>query len=93
MFDTLDDLNDAVLAQVEWLNREKTPFRGADQHTRWAEFVEYEQACLQPLPEIRYEPVTWTWATVRPDCHFQVDKRRPTRGSENESRSAWVSTV
>lgn len=76
VFDTLDDLNDAVLAQVEWLNREKTPYRGADQHTRWAEFVECEQACLQPLPEIRYEPVTWKWATVRPDCHFQVDKRR-----------------
>lgn len=75
-YDTLEDLNDAVTEQVEWLNHVKTPYRGISGHTRYQEFVEYEQEFLRPLPQVAWEPVTWRFAVVHPDCHFQVDKHR-----------------
>ena len=33
-FDTLEDLNDAVEAQVNWLNHEKTPYRGINERVK-----------------------------------------------------------
>lgn len=75
-FDALEDLNDAVEAQVNWLNHEKTPYRGINGITRYQEFVDYEQQFLKPLPDVAFEPMEWRWITPRPDCHIQVDKRR-----------------
>lgn len=76
VFDTLEDLNDAVAAQVTWLNHDKTPYRGINGNTRFQEFVDYEQQFLKPLPNVEFEPMQWRWVTPRPDCHIQVDKRR-----------------
>ncbi|SES36066.1 hypothetical protein CCYS_13610 [Corynebacterium cystitidis DSM 20524] len=75
VFDTLDDLNAAVAEQVDWINHHKTPYRGVDGLTRYQEFCDYEQQALKPLPAFAYESVQWRWATPRPNCHFQVDKR------------------
>lgn len=75
VFDTLDDLNAAVLAQVDWINRDKLPYRGSSMRTRHQEFIDYERDALAPLPSIAYEPVDWRWSIPRPNCHIQVDKR------------------
>jgi transposase len=71
VFASLDDLNDAVAAQVEEINDRK-PFRGERQSRRdW--FDAYERDGLIALPERRWEPVTWRKAKVHRDWHIQLD--------------------
>jgi transposase len=71
VFASLDDLNDAVAAQVEQINDRK-PFRGEHQSRReW--FEAYEREELIALPERRWEPVTWRKAKVHRDWHIQLD--------------------
>ncbi|WP_257161705.1 Mu transposase domain-containing protein [Corynebacterium cystitidis] len=76
VFDCLDDLNDEIYQQVEWINKHKTPYRGFDGHTRFAEFEEYEKHALKALPDMAWEYREWKVCSVRPDCHFQIDRRR-----------------
>lgn len=71
VFASLDDLNDAVAAQVETIN-DKTPFRGEARSRRhW--FTEHEQGELIALPPRRWEPVVWRKAKVHRDWHIQLD--------------------
>ena len=71
LFTSLDELNDAVAAQVEVINT-KTPFRGEPRSRRhW--FVEHERAELMGLPAQRWEPVAWRKAKVHRDWHIQID--------------------
>jgi transposase len=71
VFASLDDLNDAVAAQVEEINDRK-PFRGERQSRRdW--FDAYERDGLIALPERRWEPVAWRKAKVHRDWHIQLD--------------------
>jgi transposase len=71
VFASLDNLNDAVAAQVEEINDRK-PFRGERQSRRdW--FEAYERDGLIALPERRWEPVTWRKSKVHRDWHIQLD--------------------
>lgn len=71
LFTSLDELNDAVTAQIEAINT-KTPFRGEPRSRRdW--FEEHERAELMKLPTQRWEPVTWRKAKVHRDWHIQID--------------------
>lgn len=71
LFASLDDLNDAVAAQVEAINDRK-PFRGQARSRRdW--FEEHEHEELIALPEQRWEPVIWRKAKVHRDWHIQLD--------------------
>lgn len=71
VFVDLDDLNEAVEEQVEWINN-RTPFRN-EERSRWEWFTETEHAELLTLPEQRWEPVTWRRAKVHRDWHIQLD--------------------
>lgn len=71
VFASLDDLNDAVAAQVEVIN-DRTPFRG-ERRSRRDWFEEYEREELIALPEQRWEPVIWRKAKVHRDWHIQLD--------------------
>lgn len=71
VFACLDDLNDAVAAQVEAIN-DRTPFRGEPRSRRdW--FDAHERDELMALPAQRWEPVTWRKAKVHRDWHIQLD--------------------
>ncbi|MBK9435540.1 MAG: IS21 family transposase [Micrococcales bacterium] len=70
-FASLDELNDAIAAQVEVINQ-KTPFRGEARSRRdW--FEQRERHELLELPEQRWEPVAWRTAKVHRDWHIQID--------------------
>ncbi|KPN46009.1 IS21 family transposase [Mycobacterium intracellulare] len=70
VFACLDDLNDAVAAQVEAIN-DRTPFRGEPRSRRdW--FDAHERDELMALPAQRWEPVTWRKAKVHRDWHIQL---------------------
>lgn len=71
MFASLDDLNEAIVERVEWINH-KTPFRG-DERSRSMWFQEAEQSELLELPARRWEPVVWRRAKVHRDWHIQID--------------------
>lgn len=71
VFACLDDLNDAVAAQVEAIN-DRRPFRGEPRSRReW--FDDHERDELMVLPVQRWEPVTWRKAKVHRDWHIQLD--------------------
>jgi transposase len=71
MLASLDDLNDAVAAQVEEIN-DRTPFRGQARSRRdW--FEQHERGELIALPAQRWEPVIWRKAKVHRDWHIQLD--------------------
>ena len=71
VFACLDDLNDAVAAQVEAIN-DRIPFRGEPRSRReW--FDDHERDELMALPVQRWEPVTWRKAKVHRDWHIQLD--------------------
>lgn len=71
VFACLDDLNDAVAAQVEAIN-DRTPFRGEPRSRRdW--FDAHERDELMALPAQPWEPVTWRKAKVHRDWHIQLD--------------------
>jgi len=70
-FASLDELNDAIAAQVEVING-RTPFRGETRNRRdW--FEQSERHELLDLPEQRWEPVAWRTAKVHRDWHIQID--------------------
>ncbi len=70
-FASLDELNDAIAAQVEIIN-DRTPFRGEARSRRdW--FEQSERHELIELPEQRWEPVAWRTANVHRDWHVQID--------------------
>ncbi|HEY4557982.1 MAG TPA: IS21 family transposase, partial [Enteractinococcus sp.] len=70
-FTTLDELNDAIATQVEWIN-ERTPFRGEPRSRRdW--FEDLEREALIELPAQRWQQVDWRKAKVSRDWHVQVD--------------------
>jgi transposase len=71
VFASLDDLNDAIAAQVEVIN-DRTPFRGEQQSRRdW--FTGHEREALIPLPARRWQPVIWRKTKVHRDWHIQLD--------------------
>ena len=70
-FASLDELNDAIAAQVEVING-RTPFRG-EQRSRRDWFEQSERHELLDLPEQRWEPVAWRTAKVHRDWHIQID--------------------
>ena len=71
VFTSIDELNEAVAAQVEQIN-DRRPFRGEARSRRdW--FEDYERDELIALPERRWEPVTWRKAKVHRDWHIQLD--------------------
>jgi hypothetical protein len=71
VFACLDDLNDAVAAQVDAIN-DRRPFRGEPRSRReW--FDDHERDELMALPVQRWEPVTWRKAKVHRDWHIQLD--------------------
>ena len=71
VFACLDDLNDAVAAQVEQIN-DRTPFRG-ELRARRGWFDDHERGELMELPAQRWEPVCWRKAKVHRDWHIQLD--------------------
>ncbi len=71
VFAGLDDLNDAVAAQVEAIN-DRRPFRG-ELRSRREWFDDHERDELMALPVQRWEPVTWRKAKVHRDWHIQLD--------------------
>lgn len=57
VFSSLDDLNEAIVTQIEAINH-RTPFRGEARSRRdW--FEEHERSELLDLPTQRWEPVVW----------------------------------
>ena len=75
VFACLDDLNDAIAAQVEAIN-DRRPFRGEPRSRReW--FDDHERNELMALPAQRWEPVSWRKAKVHRDWHLLTE---PTPG-------------
>lgn len=71
VFASLDELNAAVVSQVDVIN-DRTPFRGEPRSRRdW--FEEHERGELLSLPARRWEPVVWRKAKVHRDWHIQLD--------------------
>lgn len=71
VFTSIDELNEAIAAQVELIN-DRTPFRGEARSRRdW--FEDHEREELMALPQRRWEPVSWRKAKVHRDWHIQLD--------------------
>lgn len=71
VFTTLDDLNESIAHQVEFINH-RTPFRG-EKRSRVDWFKDLEQSELMALPTQRWQPVVWRKAKVHRDWHIQLD--------------------
>lgn len=69
-FVSLDDLNEAVAAEVESIN-DRTPFRG-QKISRRELFTEHEKSELIALPEVRWQPVIWKKSKVNRDYHVEI---------------------
>lgn len=69
-FASLDDLGDAVAAEVDAIN-DRIPFRG-EQVSRRELFTEREKSELLALPEVRWQPVTWRKSKVNRDYHIEI---------------------
>jgi len=71
VFSSLDDLNEAIVTQIEAINH-RIPFRGEARSRRdW--FEEHERSELLDLPTQCWEPVVWRKAKVHRDWHIQID--------------------
>lgn len=70
-FADLDEVNDAIGAQVDMINN-RTPFRG-EQQSRRAWFTDAEASELLDLPDQPWQQVIWRKAKVSRDWHIQVD--------------------
>ncbi len=66
-FFTLDDLNEAILEELEKYNKRK--MQGRD-HSRYDKFNSIEKKELKPLPDERYELKNHAIATVYKNCHI-----------------------
>ncbi|MBP0645538.1 IS21 family transposase, partial [Mycobacterium tuberculosis] len=69
-FASLDDLNEAIAAEVEVIN-DRIPFRG-QKTSRRELFTEHEQSELIALPEVRWQPVIWKKSKVNRDYHVEI---------------------
>ncbi|MCZ4657459.1 IS21 family transposase [Dietzia kunjamensis] len=69
-FASLDDLNEAIAAEVEAIN-DRIPFRG-QKISRRELFTEHEQSELIALPEARWQPVIWKKSKVNRDYHVEI---------------------
>lgn len=69
-FASLDDLNEAIAAEVEAIN-DRVPFRG-QKTSRRELFTEHEQSQLIALPEARWQPVIWKKSKVNRDYHVEI---------------------
>ena len=69
-FASLDDLNEAIAAEVEAIN-DRIPFRG-QKTSRRELFTEHEQSELIALPEVRWQPVIWKKSKVNRDYHVEI---------------------
>lgn len=70
-FSNLDDLNEAIAAQVEWIN-DRTPFRDRQESRRML-FNEHEKPYLQALPDEPYTQSSWRKSKVAPNWHITLD--------------------
>lgn len=69
-FASLDDLNEAIAAEVESIN-DRIPFRG-QKTSRRELFTEHEKSELIALPEARWQPVIWKKSKVNRDYHVEI---------------------
>ena len=69
-FASLDDLNEAIAAEVESIN-DRTPFRG-QKTSRRELLTEHEKSELIALPEARWQPVIWKKSKVNRDYHVEI---------------------
>ena len=69
-FASLDDLNEAIAAEVEAIN-DRIPFRG-QKTSRRELFTEHEKSELIALPEARWQPVIWKKSKVNRDYHVEI---------------------
>lgn len=71
IFFDLDELNEAMRAQLEWLN--DRPFAELE-GSRRSLFDEIEKSALKALPTTRWDPAEWkTDVLVEIDYHFEFD--------------------
>jgi hypothetical protein len=69
-FASLEDLNEAIAAEVEAIN-DRIPFRG-QKTSRRELFTEHEQTELIALPEVHWQPVIWKKSKVNRDYHVGI---------------------
>lgn len=72
MFTTLADLNEAIDARGDEINHDMPDINGI---TRWQRFVAEEQPTLAPLPDTRFEEVTWKQLKVGRNYHVRADSQ------------------
>lgn len=70
VFDTLEDLNDAILVLLKKLNCRKMRVL---KKSRLELYEELERSQLKPLPATRYEFAEWKKAKVNIDYHVEFD--------------------
>lgn len=73
VFTTLSELNDAIDERVREINHD---IRRADNTTRWERFEAEEAALLGPLPDTRFEEVTWKELKAGRNYHVTADAQR-----------------
>jgi len=70
IFFTLAELNEAIREQLEILNGREMKMMGT---SRRELYERIDRPCLKPLPQQRYEMVTWKSCRVNIDYHIEVD--------------------
>lgn len=70
-FASLDELNAAIIARVDYVNG-RTPFRGDNHRSRRDLFEEHERHELLALPEQAWQPVIWRKSKVNRDYHIEI---------------------
>lgn len=73
VFTTLAELNDAIDERVHEINHD---LRRADGTTRWERFSAEEAGLLGPLPDSRFEEVTWKELKAGRNYHVTADTQR-----------------
>ena len=73
VFTTLAELNDAIVERVTEINCD---IRRADGTTRWERFETEEAHLLGPLPDARFEEVTWKELKAGRNYHVTTDSQR-----------------
>ncbi len=73
VFTTLAELNGAIDQRVAEINHD---IKRADDSTRWGRFTEEEAHLLGPLPDARFEEVTWKELKVGRNYHLTADSQR-----------------
>lgn len=73
VFTSLSELNDAIEERVREINHD---LRRADDSTRWERFETEEAHLLGPLPDARFEEVTWKELKAARNYHVTADYQR-----------------